>query len=201
MLAPKADLPKPAERRRHQRVRVTLLGRYMLADRREFPCQVFDMSPGGVGLHAPVKGAMGERVVLYLDQIGRVEGTITRTFETGFAIAMSNPVIKREKIADQLTWLANRNSLGMKEDRRHERIEPLSRRTTIIDSGGREYPARLIDISMSGAAAQVEFSAPLGTPVTIGKTPGRVVRVFEGGVAIEFNRQFPEELFSNRTEL
>ena len=38
-------LPLSQERRRFQRVRVNLLGRYMLADRREFPCQVTDMSP------------------------------------------------------------------------------------------------------------------------------------------------------------
>ncbi|MFZ0374829.1 MAG: PilZ domain-containing protein, partial [Xanthobacteraceae bacterium] len=35
------------DRRRHQRVKVNLLGRYMLPDRREFPCQVINMSPGG----------------------------------------------------------------------------------------------------------------------------------------------------------
>ena len=45
------------ERRRFQRVRVNLLGRYMLADRREFPCQVTDMSPGGMALIAPVAAA------------------------------------------------------------------------------------------------------------------------------------------------
>ena len=39
-----------ADRRRHQRVRVNLLGRYMLPDRREFPCQVVNMSPGGMAL-------------------------------------------------------------------------------------------------------------------------------------------------------
>ncbi len=33
------------ERRRFQRVRVNLLGRYMLLDKREFPCQVIEMSP------------------------------------------------------------------------------------------------------------------------------------------------------------
>ena len=37
-------LPLAEERRRHQRVKVNLLGRYMLADRREFPCQVIDVS-------------------------------------------------------------------------------------------------------------------------------------------------------------
>ena len=42
------------ERRRFQRVRVDLLGRYMLPDRREFPCQVVNMSPGGMAVLAPV---------------------------------------------------------------------------------------------------------------------------------------------------
>jgi PilZ domain len=54
-------LPLAEERRRHQRVKVNLLGRYMLADRREFPCQVIDMSPGGMALIAPIAGQPGER--------------------------------------------------------------------------------------------------------------------------------------------
>ena len=37
----KSPIPKHAEdRRRHQRVKVNLLGRYMLSDRQEYPCQV-----------------------------------------------------------------------------------------------------------------------------------------------------------------
>ncbi|HZL60756.1 MAG TPA: PilZ domain-containing protein, partial [Pseudolabrys sp.] len=54
------SLPLAEERRRHQRVKVNLLGRYMLADRREFPCQVVNMSPGGIALVAPVSGDPGE---------------------------------------------------------------------------------------------------------------------------------------------
>ena len=49
-------LPLAEECRRHQRVKVNLLGRYMLADQREFPCQVVDMSPGGMALQAPMAG-------------------------------------------------------------------------------------------------------------------------------------------------
>jgi hypothetical protein len=56
--------PAPAlltsENRRYQRVKVDLLGRYMLADRREFPCQVIDMSPGGLAMIAPQSGRLGE---------------------------------------------------------------------------------------------------------------------------------------------
>ena len=72
------SLPHAQERRRHQRVRVNLLGRYMLADRREFPCQVVNMSPGGIALIAPVCGNVGDRVIAYVDHLGRLEGKIAR---------------------------------------------------------------------------------------------------------------------------
>src|SRR5207244_2584601 len=49
----KSSLPAAQERRRFQRVKVHLLGRYMLPDRREFPCQIINMSPGGLALLAP----------------------------------------------------------------------------------------------------------------------------------------------------
>ena len=79
-------LPLTEERRRHQRVKVNLLGRYMLADRREFPCQVTDMSPGGMALVAPIAGQPGERVIAYVDHLGRLEGKIARVVENGFAM-------------------------------------------------------------------------------------------------------------------
>jgi len=77
------SLPHAEERRRHQRVRVNLLGRYMLADRREFPCQVVNMSPGGMALIAPVSGNVGDRVIAYVDHLGRLEGHIARTKDGG----------------------------------------------------------------------------------------------------------------------
>jgi hypothetical protein len=37
------------------------------------------MSPGGLALLAPGIGNVGDRVIAYLDHIGRVEGKITRS--------------------------------------------------------------------------------------------------------------------------
>ena len=54
-------LPLNEEKRRFQRVRVNLLGRYMLVDRREFPCQVLDMSPGGMARVAERQRELLER--------------------------------------------------------------------------------------------------------------------------------------------
>ncbi len=193
---------KPIERRKHQRVKVVLLGRYMLEDRREFPCQTIDMSPGGVALSAPVKGEIGSRVVVYIDQIGRIEGRIARHLDHGFALSLNVPLIKREKLADQLIWLANRHILGMPEDRRrHERIAPRNPRSTLRLEDGREYIAKLIDISISGAAINVDVKPPLGTLVTIGRTSGRIVRHVEGGIAVEFTRLIPAETFDENVEI
>ena len=117
-------LPLADERRRFQRVRVNLLGRYMLADRREFPCQVINMSPGGMALIAPVAGKVGERVIAYVDHLGRLEGQIARLLENGFAMTIAATPRKRDKLAAQLTWLANRHILNLPEDRRHGRFTP-----------------------------------------------------------------------------
>ncbi len=121
-------LPLAEERRRHQRVKVNLLGRYMLADYREFPCQVIDMSPGGMAVVAPVAGEPGERVIAYVDHLGRLEGKIARLLDNGFAMSISATSRKRDKLAAQLTWLANRQILNLPEDRRHGRFTPATQR-------------------------------------------------------------------------
>jgi c-di-GMP-binding flagellar brake protein YcgR len=175
-----------AEKRRHSRVDISLLGRYMLSDRLEYPCQTRNMSPGGLAIYAPTQGRIGERVLVYLDQLGRIEGLITRHIENGFALAFTVPPAKRDKLADQLTWLVNRSALGLPEDRRHERISVVNQRTIIRLTSGREYSCRVIDVSLSGIAVHEKDQLPIGTRLTVGQTPGRVVRHLEGGFAIEF---------------
>src|SRR3954463_15190165 len=78
-----------AEMPRFQRVKVSVLGRYMLTDRREFPCQVLEMSPGDAVVIAPVAGVPGERVIAYLDHLGRFEGAITELIDGGFKMDMA----------------------------------------------------------------------------------------------------------------
>jgi PilZ domain-containing protein len=188
------------ERRRFQRVRVNLLGRYMLADRREFPCQVIDMSPGGMAVIAPVNGRAGERVIAYIDHVGRVEGTLIRQFANGFAMTIAATPRKRDKLAAQLTWLANRHVLGLPEDRRHGRIVPRNPVTQLVLPNGTAMACRLIDMSLSGAAVATEERPPIGALVHLGKVQGRIVRHLEQGFAVEFTRlQHPDFLEENVT--
>jgi hypothetical protein len=180
--------PLADEQRRHQRVKVALLGRYMLSSRREYPCQSMDMSPGGLALIAPVPAQPGERVIAYLDHIGRVEGVMVRPIANGFAMTVTATIRKRDKLAAQLTWLANRNILGLPEDRRHERVIPRNPRAVLQTEDGASHDCRIIDVSLSGAAIQIGLDLPIGSPVTLGRTSARVVRHLENGLAVEFTR-------------
>lgn len=190
--------PLAEERRRHQRVKVALLGRYMLTTRREYPCQTIDMSPGGLSLIAPVPAQPGERVVVYLDHIGRVEGQMVRTVPNGFAMTVSATIRKRDKLAAQLTWLTNRAMLGLPEDRRHERVAPRNPRAMLVTEDGAQTEVRIIDVSLSGAAVSSNLQLPIGTPVMLGKTTARVVRHFEKGFAVEFNRTQNQEQLNDQ---
>ncbi|NMA96598.1 MAG: PilZ domain-containing protein [Phyllobacteriaceae bacterium] len=171
---------------RFQRVRVSILGRYMLADRREFPCQVLSMSPGDAVVIAPIAGIVGERIVAYLDHIGRIEGTILQQVDGGFVMDIAASPRKRDKMAAQLTWLANKDLLNLPEDRRHERVVPDIRHSTVVLDDGRRYNCKIIDISLSGAAIELDVRPAMGTPVTLGRMRARVIRHFQNGVAVEF---------------
>ena len=186
-LTPKRSLAKAIEPPRFQRVKVSVLGRYMLSNRSEYPCQVVEMSPGDAMLIAPVSGNVGERIIAYLDHLGRVEGTISSIIDGGFEIDLNSTSRKRDKLAAQLTWLANKDTLDLPEDRRHERMVPDSRHSVMILSDGRRYGCKIIDISLSGAAVELDVRPAAGTAVSIGRMSATVTRHFENGVGVEFN--------------
>lgn len=176
-----------ADRRRYQRVEVNLLGRFMLPNWQEYPCQVIDMSPGGAGIVSPVTGNIGDRVVAYIDHIGRIEGSISRHISGGFAITINASAHKRDKLASQLTYLANKEILDLPEDRRHERQPVENPYSRIIMSDGREYQCVVMDISLSGAAVRTTVRPAINSLVHLGNMRARVVRHLDDGIALEFS--------------
>lgn len=191
-------VPQPAhdhlqdlrESRRFQRVPVVLHGRYMLESRLEYPCQTIVMSPGDMTLLAPVKARVGEKVIVYLEQIGRFAGVAVAQIEAGFALALDLSPMKRDRLADQLTWFANRHAVSMPEDRRHERIVPLMPRTLLRLPDGQEIIVKIRDLSISGVGLETEARPTPGARILVGATRAIVVRHFEDGIGAEFEKPF-----------
>lgn len=177
-----------------QRVTVNLNGRLMLISSQiEYDCKAVDMSPADVAFQCTAFPPLGERIVAYVDHIGRLECTVMRHVDHGFVCKLHVTDRKREKLAAQLTWLANKHKFNLPEDRRHERITPRNTRSELNLDDGRAYPCRIIDLSMSGAAVEIDVRPALGTSVRLGNMRGRVVRHFQEGVAIEFANVLSKE--------
>jgi hypothetical protein len=70
----------------------------------------------------------------------------------------------------------------------------------LILANGINVGVRIIDISLSGAGIATQHRPEVGTHVTLGNIPGRVVRHLEEGFAIEFTRlQHPDSVEENAT--
>jgi hypothetical protein len=173
----------------------------MLENRQEYPCQTLDLSPGSAALISPVVGAMDERVVAYIDQIGRIEGKVMRVYDHGFAISIISTPRKKDRLAAKLTWLANRVHLNLAEDRRHERNLPSTGIARVFLPDGRDYTARILDLSLSGASVALDARPQIGSPIRVGIIRGTVVRHSEDGIGIEFAvLQTPDSLDEGLTE-
>jgi hypothetical protein len=183
------------DRRRHRRVPVKVFGRFMREDKQEYPCQVINMSSGGMAMLSPVTCDEGERIVAYLDNLGRIEGVVTRSFEGGFAVRILASLYKRERIANLLTWLINQEALGLGEERKHERVVPRINASKLILPDGSVHNCRVIDVSLSGASVACTVKPPVGTQVVLGRMRGRVVRHHDQGIALQFvELQDPDSL-------
>ena len=183
------------DRRRYRRVPVKLFGRFMREDKQEYPCQVINMSASGMAVLSPMICEIGERIVAYLDNIGRIEGVVVRCIDGGFAVSIVASLYKRERIANLLTWLVNYDRLGMTEERRHERVVPRVSSSKLILPNGEVHPCRIIDVSLSGASIASIVKPELETVVILGRMRGRVVRHRDQGIAIQFSElQDPDNI-------
>lgn len=175
-----------SDRRRFSRVRIALPGRFMLADGSEHKCCSIDISPGSAAISASALPQRGSRIILYLDRLGRLEGEVQRIFDDGFAITFSVSDAKKRRLAEDLTWLANRDLADFANKRLHARATPATESATMVLEDGTLKGVTLVDVSLSGLGVRSDLLPPIGSVIQIGANRGRVVRHFDGGFGLSF---------------
>lgn len=175
------------EHRRSDRVAVQLRGRYMLSDGREFECLTIDISPTGISVQGPQIGRHGERVVVYIQNLGRVEGLIARRAPGVFALDIRAPETKRDRLAERIGWIVSHMEGATSELREHERHELDPVRTIMRLEDGSEFPAELLEVSLTSARFNVDARPPIGAQVMLGQQSAVVSRHVEGGLVVAFD--------------
>lgn len=184
-----------------KRVQVDLPGRFVTASNQEFPCAAAQMSSGDVLISSDVRPQSGQHISLHLDELGDFLGVVGEHDPAGFVMTLHLSRPQRYKLADHLTWFANRHLIDLPEDRRHERITPRTTRAVLRLPDGHDHIVKIIDLSRSGVRIETNVQPAVGTPIMIGKTPAVVVRHFEGGIAGQFVRCFAVKAIDENTRL
>lgn len=168
-------------------VNVDLEGRLMREDYSEQKCKIGRMSPALASFICASQPKIGERIVSYVDQVGRLEGIVSHINQDCFEVVINATPRKQGKLAAQLTWLANKHEMQDADDRRHEREYVGDQNSEIRLEDGRTYPCKIIDLSVSGAAFEVSIRPEIGTIVWLGSMKGHIVRHFDTGISMEFS--------------
>lgn len=173
-----------ADRRKHHRVDLPLKARFLTDTGDERTGVVLNISAGGAMLRAKYPPAFGQNVVLYIDQVGRMEGKVVRSGNNCFAVTYHKRRAKAVKIADQLTTAINQRRRGT--DRRMSPRVNQETTATVYLEDGREFKCAILDISLTGASIEISPRPPLGMHLILGRMTAKVVRRHEKGVGVVF---------------
>lgn len=176
-----------ADRRRHRRVQWAVRVRGLTSEGEEFTCSTVDVCAGGLRINLARPLSKGDNLVLYIDGIGRVEGVVARVLnQIGYAVQFTVPPRKRDKIGDQLTWLINKDRLGLSDEREAER-RPGGGQVVAIYGNRISIACAVADVSIFGVALKTAGPRPMiGDRVQLGERAGTCVRYIDGGFAVDF---------------
>ncbi|MEH6489939.1 PilZ domain-containing protein [Hyphomonas oceanitis] len=176
------------DRRLHKRIALSLVGRLLDETSADHDMRTVDISCSGAMIRSAHKPQPGAQIVCYFNDLGRVAATVIRPVPQGFAVHFNAAQHKRDKLADRLTWLFNKDRLSLVEDRAAVRVAT-SGPAVLTLSDGSEIRCRVLDISLTGASFEAEDETPLvGDIVIAGNVRGEVVRVEQKRFAIRYKR-------------
>jgi hypothetical protein len=179
-------------KRRAIRYELSLPGRFMRADKLDYPCRLTDISVNGASISTAANLEVGETLIVYLLHLGGLEGRVVRIFPGGFAMEISATERKRDKLAAQIPRLAGRGDLNDSEEREFPRVSQRARDPDAAD--GSAFSCPLQDVSLSGASIVTMVRPALGAEVVLRSQRATVVRHHEDGIGIEFVNQRLDEM-------
>jgi len=179
---------------RQRAVNITVGGTYTLhrwydakGKPRTLACRTARVSPFRMIVEVPVVGRVGDRISSYFGPFGAFEGAISDTMNGSFLLELEMTRARREKLAEQLTWLEKKQKDSSVLDQRKElRIVPVTPHSILTLADGSLHPCFIVDMSCSGCAVSAEVQPPVGMPLAVGACIGRVVRITATGFAVKF---------------
>lgn len=166
----------------------------MLENKQECKGVLNNISAGGVRIEAETIPKLDEKIILYIEDIGRFEGYVIRVDEGSFAIKMLLSATKSKRLEVSLdAFFQDKKPNAQLSGRRTGVLDRRSQDRIGVDAGekligkteaGKTFEYTIKAISLSGIDICTNHKLTLGENVTIGKTNGYVARENNDGYVI-----------------
>ena len=174
------------ERRRDKRRALTLAGRIFCAGKGENArCTLIDISPGGAAVSCTHDLENGDAVVLYLEELGRFEGTIVEACGERLSVQFDQSERARKRAMEKIALYRHGRLLETSNaDAARPICDAVMNKFTWSD--GHVSDCEIADISLNAALLRTRERPPLNEVIRIGLSAARVVRYEKEGIGVEF---------------
>ncbi len=175
------------ERRASKRATTAAKGKLFFPQQNyEEECTVLDLSADGARLKASCSVPLGTLVVLYIDGLGRFEGTLIQRDRRNVGLQFKQTEAKRQKVASRVAEFVEGTVSAPTALRVAPRMPAAGGAHQFTTSSGLTEPCEFIDIAISGASIKTELRPAIGETIVFDSTPAVVVRHLPTGIAVAF---------------
>jgi hypothetical protein len=169
-------------------------GIYSINGRHMLVCSTVGICARGLELCVMVKPQIGDNIDAIFDIIGRLEGQVRELTRVGAIIELDAEI--HSGLREQFAFLAYPNIDDAQ--RRHFRVKPRNPETRLSVANRKSYPARVIDLSISGACIETDAPVTVGEMIDFERfTRAKIIRAFGNRrFGVEFLRHFRPQEFN-----
>ncbi len=183
------------DRRSNERPNIGVKGTIFFPDRQyEEQCAVVDLSPDGAGLKATFSAASGERLILYVDGLGRFEGKIVWRDRLRIGVQFKCSETKRARVADLIAAYLEFGSVSATAVRQTSCLSGEAALHSFTRASGQNLACEIVDMALSGASLRTDERPDVGETIFFGRTPALVIRHTDCGIAISFTGSIAMEV-------
>ncbi len=182
------------DRRQADRMVFTVPVRLLAEDQTEHRGMSVDLSHRGIRIQSGFIPNKDERIIAYLDSIGRFEGIVVRRTDDDFAIAMrlSDAKLDRLKASIDMFFARHAPNVPISDrrqgaDGRREFSRPdlvTNRHVNGMTAEGECFLCNILNISLDGIEIETVARLAIGETLKIGMFTGVVIRQTTGGYTI-----------------
>ncbi len=196
-------MSKKDNRRCFERTELGLTVRFVTREDLETTGELIDISEGGLAMLTETEAQVGDPVIAYPENLGRITGKVVRKFDGGVAIEFEMSEAQRDHLRKRIqSAVTGVPYIRLLENRKHKRITLNLDSEAHSECEGKSFKCQIADISETGSQIRAKVQPQIGTMMRIGSLRGRVRRHTNEGFAIEFaQNEMPSHEVSENTKM